>query len=83
MKIKIIARLSGLCIILSVVFAILKVVGVIDWSWFFCLLPFLFSLTLTITTAVILVLVMKKNVGGLDINGLNSIINDTDKGKEE
>lgn len=38
----------GLSGVLGVVFIVLKLVGVIDWSWWWVLSPFWISLTLTV-----------------------------------
>lgn len=38
----------GFCGLLTIVFIVLKLVGVINWSWFWVLSPMIFSISLTI-----------------------------------
>lgn len=38
----------GLCGVLTVVFVVLKLVGTINWSWFWVLSPLIFSIGLTL-----------------------------------
>lgn len=47
--------------ILGVVFVVLKLVGTIDWSWWWVLSPFIFSAVLWVL--VFVVLVWEANVG--------------------
>ena len=44
----------GFCGLLTIVFIVLKLVGVINWSWFWVLSPMIFSISLTILILLIL-----------------------------
>lgn len=48
--------LGSLCLLLTIVFVVLKITGVISWSWFWVLFPIIFSFGLGIfLTLIILV----------------------------
>lgn len=47
----------GLCSVLTIVFIVLKLVGVINWSWLWVLSPLWIDLILAIVLAIILVLI--------------------------
>lgn len=38
----------GFCGLLTIVFIVLKLVGVINWSWFWVLSPMIFSISFTV-----------------------------------
>jgi hypothetical protein len=46
----------GLCILLGVIFIVLKLVGVINWSWWWVLLPLYGGLVLGLIVVAIVVL---------------------------
>jgi hypothetical protein len=47
----------GLLSVLGIIFVVLKLVGVIDWSWWLVLLPFYGGFVLFLAAAVIVLLV--------------------------
>ena len=47
----------GFCGLLTITFIILKLCGVIDWSWWLVLLPMIISITLPITIILVMLLV--------------------------
>ena len=47
----------GFCEVLGIVFIVLKLVGVIDWSWWLVLLPIYAPLALFLLGAIIVVIV--------------------------
>lgn len=50
----------GICGVLTIVFVVLKLVGVINWSWLWVLCPLWINLLLTIIVAVIIVIINKR-----------------------
>ena len=48
----------GFCGLLTIVFIVLKLVGVINWSWFWVLSPMIFSISLTILILLIVLALM-------------------------
>ena len=38
----------GFCGLLTIVFIVLKLVGIINWSWFWVLSPMIFSISFTV-----------------------------------
>ena len=48
----------GFCGLLTIVFIVLKLVGVINWSWFWVLSPMIFSISLTILILLIVFALM-------------------------
>lgn len=50
----------GICGVLTIVFIVLKLVGVINWSWLWVLCPLWINLLLTIIVAVIIVIINKR-----------------------
>ena len=52
----------GLGTLLTIAFIILKLCGVITWSWFWVLSPLIFTIALTlIATVIVLILVVRFN----------------------
>ena len=52
----------GFCALLTIAFIILKLCGVITWSWFWVLSPLIFTIILTlIATVIVLILVVRFN----------------------
>lgn len=49
-----------ICGVLTIVFVVLKLVGVINWSWLWVLCPLWINLLLTIIVAVIIVIINKR-----------------------
>ena len=49
----------GLCGILTIIFIVLKLVGVINWSWFWVLSPIIFNIALTILLLIIGMIIYK------------------------
>lgn len=47
----------GFCGLLTIAFIVLKLCGVIDWSWWFVLLPALISVALPIVVILIILLI--------------------------
>lgn len=54
----------GFAGLLAIVFIVLKLCGVIDWSWVWVLSPIWISLTLVIIIIVVFILVNKGDSGG-------------------
>lgn len=50
----------GLCSVLTIVFVVLKLVGVIDWSWLWVLSPLWIDIVLTIIFIIIIALINNK-----------------------
>lgn len=50
----------GICGVLTIVFVVLKLIGVINWSWLWVLCPLWIDLLLTIIVAVIIVIINKR-----------------------
>lgn len=50
----------GICGVLTIVFVVLKLIGVINWSWLWVLCPLWINLLLTIIVAVIIVIINKR-----------------------
>lgn len=50
----------GICGVLTIVFVVLKLVGVINWSWLWVLCPLWINLLLIIIVAVIIVIINKR-----------------------
>lgn len=50
----------GICGVLTIVFVVLKLVGVINWSWLWVLCSLWINLLLTIIVAVIIVIINKR-----------------------
>ena len=50
----------GLCSVLTIVFVVLKLVGVIDWSWLWVLSPLWINIVLTIIFIIIIALINNK-----------------------
>ena len=48
----------GFCGLLTIVFIVLKLFGVINWSWFWVLSPMIFSISLTILILLIVFALM-------------------------
>lgn len=46
--------LGSICLLLTIVFVILKMTGVISWSWFWVLFPIIFSFGLGILTVLVI-----------------------------
>jgi len=46
--------------LLTIVFIVLKLVGVINWSWFWVLSPIIFSAVFIVVVAVVTVILWKK-----------------------
>lgn len=51
----------GLCSVLTIVFIVLKLVGVINWSWLWVLSPLWIEIIIAIILAIILVLIEKND----------------------
>ncbi len=51
-----------ICDVLTVVFVVLKLVGVIDWSWWWVLAPFWIPFLLYIILSVIVMLDERRNL---------------------
>ena len=59
---KVITTGPGLGTLLTIAFIILKLCGVITWSWFWVLSPLIFTIALTlIATVIVLILVVRFN----------------------
>ena len=52
----------GICGVLTVVFIVLKLVGVIDWSWLWVLCPLWIDILLTIIVLVVISIIDKRTV---------------------
>ena len=50
----------GICVILTIVFIVLKLVGVINWSWLWVLCPLWINLLLTVIVLVIIAIINKR-----------------------
>ena len=50
----------GICGVLTIVFVVFKLIGVINWSWLWVLCPLWINLLLTIIVAVIIVIINKR-----------------------
>ena len=51
----------GLCDVLTIVFVVLKLVGVIDWSWLWVLSPLWINAGIVIILAVIVIIIDNKS----------------------
>lgn len=51
----------GLCGVLTIVFVVLKLVGVIDWSWLWVLSPLWINIALIIILIIIVVLINNRS----------------------
>ena len=50
----------GICGVLTIVFVVLKLVGVINWSWLWVLCPLWIDILLTVIVLVIIAIIDKK-----------------------
>lgn len=50
----------GICGVLTIVFVVLKLVGVINWSWLWVLCPLWINILLTVIVFVIIVIIDNK-----------------------
>lgn len=50
----------GICGVLTIVFVVLKLVGVINWSWLWVLCPLWINILLTIIALVIIAIIDKR-----------------------
>lgn len=50
----------GICGVLTIVFVVLKLVGVINWSWLWVLCPLWINILLTIVVLAIIVIMNKR-----------------------
>lgn len=50
----------GICGVLTIVFVVLKLVGVINWSWLWVLCPLWINILLTIIVLVIIAIIGKR-----------------------
>ena len=50
----------GICGVLTIVFIVLKLVGVINWSWLWVLCPLWINLLLTVIVLVIITIINKR-----------------------
>ena len=48
MEIKVNFKLGGIGTVLTIIFAVLKLTGVVSWSWFICFLPLIIGAVLTL-----------------------------------
>ena len=48
MEIKFNFKIGGIGTVLTIVFVVLKIVGVISWSWLTCFLPLIIGIALTL-----------------------------------
>lgn len=48
---------GGFCGLLTIVFIVLKLIGKIDWSWFWVLSPLIFSIIIGILVLLILLII--------------------------
>lgn len=48
MEIKVDFKLGGIGTILTIIFVVLKLTGVVSWSWFICFLPLIIGAVLTL-----------------------------------
>ena len=58
MEIKINFKLGGIGTILTIIFAVLKLMGVVSWSWFICFLPLIIGAVLTLILLGVMFVIM-------------------------
>ena len=58
MKISVDIKISGLGVVLTIIFVVLKLTRVIDWGWFYCFLPLIISAGLALLLFLIAAIIM-------------------------
>ena len=58
MKVSVDIKISGLGVVLTIIFVVLKLTEVIDWGWFYCFLPLIISAGLALLFFLIALIVM-------------------------